>query len=421
MASSTCIIGTDNGFIIKRDGPNHFKVVYASSFDPTTNPNNSCAPCANQEAGAHGYRSLQCEDIQVGWDDPDIVVVHIEDEFSSFPWGGYVYSSDRGETFSEHSPLLKMAYGDPLGLEGINMDNDGGLWAYGDASFPNVPVGARGNWHRSYDGAASWTDLGWSGINGFNPQKTHWIGDGYVWATQVRPNLATTIDIWRETTLGAGLADYSIAKQAGATYSTLAALHGRPGTGRLVAWQPGLSQLTSSTTWPVLSVDISAPLTPILTWSANMPLCNNGEFVQMMLPITHDVVLANTLDAGATPYAKTGGIWRSADGGLTWTQVVANTTKLGLSTPAAGLGIGQLYEDNQRIASPPGDSDEVWAATKPPYVYHSSDAGLTWDIETVDMTIFNGYAGRLPSVWVAIGAVPETISQPTINTTPRAA
>lgn len=411
LANSTCIIGTDNGFIIKRDGPNHFKVVYADSYDPATdNPTNTYSGI-DQGVGPHSYRSLQCEHIEIAWNNPNHIIVHVEDEYAS-DWGGYVYSDDRGESFQRSHPVggygpIFYTFGDSLGSEGFMMDEDGYIWAYSIGEF-SVP---KEDWHKAIEGD-TWVRQ-FAGDNALATSKTHWIGDGYIWGIALNQPAITPLVLHRQAITGGTIVNTTIVKPGSASFGFPAALWGRHGTGRLVGWAPRLNQQAGPSGWPILSIDIRNPFAPTYQWTAT-GLPTTGYIVQMMLPLRNDVVVCNTLNSASS---NDGALWYSGDGGLTWIKTVAETTRLGLQSPGTGFGIDRLSEDNQRIASPPEMPWEVWAATKPPYVYHSRDMGATWEIETVDMSIFDGYLGRLPTVWNSIGALPDGVEGPNLVTT----
>lgn len=411
LAGSTCIIGTDNGFIIKRDAPNHFKVVYADEYDPTSNSTNIYVPGPDQQAGAHGYRSLQCEHVDVAWNNPNHIIMHVEDEFAS-DWGGYVYSDDAGETWQRSHPggpypPIFYTFADSLGSEGQLMDEDGYLWAYSVTEF----IIPKDDWHKAIEGD-TWVRQ-FAGDNASGATRTHWLGDGNIWGIQLNQNLAASLTLTRQAITGGAVStELTIAKPGGASFTTVHCMWGRHGTSRLVGW-PSVFAQTAVQPWPVLSIDITDPFNPTSQWSANNVL-GVGYNVMMMLPLTHDIVVANTLKSSD---GADGALWRSADGGITWTKVVAETSRLSLQPPSSAFGTTKLLEDNERIASPPEMPWEVWAATKPPFVYHSRDGGLSWEAESVNMDIFNGYAGRTPTVWNSIGALPGQEVGPDLVTT----
>lgn len=175
-------------------------------------------------------------------------------------------------------------------------------------------------------------------------------------------------------------------------------LNGTPGTDRLVAWS-----------WddfmPIMTIDITDPDAPAIDWSDYAPF---GEFqlASDVVPVTNQVIIANTYNDDVDEldeYGVRGAIWRSADGGATWGNVVAETTRLGQAQDPEFVGA-----DNEinAIAVDPKNRDNLCVALSVPYVYHSEDMGLTWDFDTVDLSIFDDYLTHVndeyPHEWTGV-------------------
>jgi hypothetical protein len=88
------MLGTDNGFLVRRYGSNDYRLVYADNYAPITNPRSSHP----NGPGPHVYRSLQIE--QISWIlNSQKWIALAEDEFSSGKYAGFLYSEDTGRTW----------------------------------------------------------------------------------------------------------------------------------------------------------------------------------------------------------------------------------------------------------------------------------------------------------------------------------
>lgn len=105
-----------------------------------------------------------------------------------------------------------------------------------------------------------------------------------------------------------------------------------------------------------------------------------------------------------------GSIYRSADGGSTWSNVVPETTQLG-----TGRESGTEGENNNisAVAPDPASTSWVWCCLRPPFVYYSSDQGASWTFESVDLSIFTPYLSGsdvAPENWTGISVVGALIA-----------
>jgi hypothetical protein len=136
-----------------------------------------------------------------------------------------------------------------------------------------------------------------------------------------------------------------------------------------------------------VSIDITNPDSPSFFNSGNNPF--NNQRTLWIQPVTNLVAIAHTLTTANTNL-DSGALWRTTDGGQTWTRVVSTTTHLGNS--------GADTFGGQTIAVDFSDTNSLWAASQAPWVLHSTDQGQTWTEETV-----NGSGADTALEWTTIG------------------
>lgn len=182
-------------------------------------------------------------------------------------------------------------------------------------------------------------------------------------------------------------------------------LNGWHGSNKLVAW----SWINDK---PVLGIDISGG-TPAFTWSDYSPFgsCHGPYDIS---PLADGSLVANTLfiqspndvnDPISHPdqYLK-GSIWRSSDGGATWTEVVAETVELGNATDEDHAG---LDNEISCVAPDPTNGDVVYVAMRPPYVFRSVSSGGGFTRESVPMPV-----SEPPFEWCGVAAIGAGHEQP---------
>ncbi len=116
------------------------------------------------------------------------------------------------------------------------------------------------------------------------------------------------------------------------------------------------------------------------TWVNRALGLNNPDIRSMAVhPINPDIVYVGTADA-LDDTGENGGVWKTTDGGLTWTDLSA---ALGHDPP--------LQKDKPRIiialAIDPQDPEVVYASVQARFggIYRSSDGGITWQRRAVGL------------------------------------
>lgn len=195
-------------------------------------------------------------------------------------------------------------------------------------------------------------------------------------------------ELYRIALDGTGFASFNILP-VGEGLSN-APITGWHGSGRLAIWH-------NFNFGPICSIDISDPNAPVVTH-----MFSEVDFytqfgvdteLQHVQPVTNQIILAMMHDTSDFDPRVPGAIIRSADGGVTWGIVVNFTDQ---------LGHDGYFNEYSNFAVDPDNSNEVWACMAPPYVYHSSDAGATWEVETVDLSQCTPFGGEVPNEWSSI-------------------
>lgn len=396
------MLGSDNGFLARRRGANDYAVAYADEYDQATNPR-SGAP----HPGAHAYRSIQVE--QLSWMiTSDKWIALLEDEFSGGRYAGFAFTTNNAVTWQRSD--LNGSPGDPPPMDSNRLANgldgetspiseDGRIWSIENPASVNT-------WGTS-------SDFGRSFTNQFVPygtpsgSKTYWISDGWIWGIRLNGIVlaGSPYVLNRQAIDGTNTTSFSFTWPSGFSNMQDGAINGYYGTNRLYAW----NYLISSPSH-ILSVDITDPDVPVEAWTLVSSIGLSGsKNIHNIIPITNQIgiMLATDLTFGSSPHSS-GSIWRTTDGGATWTKIVDYTPHLNpIGTPEDGA----LQEDLVRVNT---DGYNVVVAATPPYCYISFDQGATFTEETVDMSIFTGYAGVAPTHWLscAISGPNGTIPPP---------
>ncbi len=134
----------------------------------------------------------------------------------------------------------------------------------------------------------------------------------------------------------------------------------------------------------VIFIDVTNPDNPVAFDTGFYFLPGDSEELgrietQHVQPVTNDVILIFASDAlgyDDEHERVPGAVFRSADGGHTWTQVLDWSWK---------LGFGGYWNEYSNIAINPNDPNQIICGWNPPFVYVSNDMGLTWTEEIVDL------------------------------------
>lgn len=395
------ILGTDNGFIVRRYGANDYRLVYADNYAPGTNPRSS----APNGPGPHVYRSLQLE--QLSWIvSTNRCIALCEDEFSGGKYAGFLNSLDNGKTWQRSdgggSP------GDPppmddnnlaIGLNGETspVDEDGRIW---DLRV-SIDSGPQKAFFTSTDYGISWTEQFLQNTPG---GVTHWVSDGYIWGVKIFMGLAgSPLQLYRISPVNGVTVTYNFAWPGGFTSFNQSGIIGNYAAKRLFIWGWTPQNLTH-----YLNVDVTDPDNPSGTWIAYSTISgySPGKNIIGWAPVTNQkiVMVANNPTFGVGG-PNTGAIFYSSDGGFTWTRVVDYTPKLSyiatLGDPGSILTFG-VFEETPRLST---DGHNVCVAAVPPDVFISTDEGATWTNETMDMNIFAGQAGIGPTHFLSTAIV----------------
>lgn len=386
---STLLVSSDNGFILQHTSPATDTVVYSGGTLGL----------------GHAFESNNITVQPASYNNPQIVAAGVN--FTSEPnaANSRIVSTDGGATWTEYFSDTT-----PAGYNGThsvmakdntynwNVDENGLAW------ISATQTGAPNHKHlfRSVDPEMSaWDDMFDATAAGF-PDNSVYISDGYVWSLALDT-------LYRINTDGSGLLSWVITFPAGAGADVAAAgrysINGWPRTKRLVGWRwasTGMFPTSNLTVPPILSIDLTDPANPTWVFSGDDPF-GSFQAVYDAAPLSNQVLIANALniDAGSPNRRLEGAIWRSTDGGSTWSNVVATTTNLG---DAALFVNAELDNEVSAVAPNPLDATDAWVAPRPPYLYHSADSGASWSIETVDMTVFGPFlaGGVRPLEWTGI-------------------
>lgn len=387
---STVLISTDNGLVAQHESPSTDTVVYSGGTLGL----------------GHAFESNAITVQPAAFNNPQSVAAGVN--YTSEPNGtdSRIVSTDGGATWTEYFSNTT-----PAGFNGLhtdmakdntynwNVDENGLAWMSANATAaPNHK-----HLFRSVDPEMSaWDDMFDATAAGF-PDNSVYISDGYVWSLKndtlyrINPDGSNLLSWVITFPVGAGAES-----AAGGRYS----INGWPRTKRLVGWywtHTGIFPTSHTVVPPVLSIDLTDPDNPSWVFSADDPF-GAWQVIYDAAPIDNQTLILNTLnvDAGSPDLDLIGAIWRSTDGGATWANVVPNTTNLGAAPTFPQVG---LDNEISAVAPNPLDATDVWVALCPPYLYHSSDSGASWSVETVDMTVFDPFLSGgdvRPSEWTGV-------------------
>lgn len=379
VCTMNLLIGTDNGFIIRRSSENNYSVVFAGGglghlneddifYDLQSTINDQRIVWAN--GGGLWYPAWSTNG-GLNWD-------YAEDYATASP------------------PYLDNPYNyGSFGGGGLRheRDNDGNVLGINHLPGLHNPDTNPLIFHRSIDhkGTEYEAVFNWELKTGQAVRSGQsYVADGYVWwsggPTSMFTNRGDEGKLYRIGLDGEGFTSFNILPTG---YGNVP-ITGWNDSHRLVIWQ-------NLSAGPFISVDITDPDNPLLTHhftEIDFETQFSEDYdVQHVQPITNQVILAMIHDPTDFDPRVPGAIIRSDDGGVTWDYVVNFTDQLGHSeynNEYSNFGIN--------ISNP----NEVFAVQAPPYVYHSLDAGETWEVETVDMDIFTPYGGDPPTEWSSI-------------------
>jgi hypothetical protein len=375
VSSPIVILGTDSGYVVRRNGPDDYDIVYTA---PTS-------------LGDHDFEGNELFTFQSTPNSPNEV------------WGSEgsesnpIYSSDGGLTWQEVSTLLPNS-----GLGNLIVkDEDGDLYTFFD---PDLGPGG-GEAHlklcKSTDQGTTWQvvaspfmiDRGAAGIGEASFGFLNMIGD-YIFGVDRHyseyniPSGPFTTDymilvyVKRD---GSGFGHILISASTFDNPNVDTVLHGTmnfgyrvgnpsyPTGGRFYSYDSG------NGTWLV-----EWDITPdnVLTAIVSDPAPFGDETVLDVLPITPKITIAHTFDYNfPTAFAAEwgGAIWiQDRDVSSAWVKVVPTTTDLGDGPSGGGDNI-----DSHTIAVSRTNPDFVVVASAIPYVFISTDSGHTWTRETV--------------------------------------
>lgn len=382
------LLGSDNGFLVRRYGANDYRLVYADDYAPGTNPRSS----APNGPGAHVYRSLQIE--QLSWIlSSEKWVALCEDEFSGGKYAGFLNSIDHGKTWQRSDG--GGAPGDPppmdnsnlaigLNIETSPVDEDGRVWDLA-LSVSSPPERA---YYTSTDYGLTWSERFLETGSG---GRTYWVSDGYIWAIRFAIDLAgSPLQLHRISPVDGATVTTDFAWPGGLGSSNSWAILSNYASHRLFIWPWTPAGMTH-----YLNVNITDPDNPDGTWVAYSTISgySPGTNIIGWAPVTNQkiVMVANNLTFGG----DTGAVFYSSDGGMTWSKVIDYTPDLSYIADNGAFGV---FEETPRLST---DGKNVFLAAVPPNCYISRDYGATWTMETMDMSIFDGYPGIPPTHWLS--------------------
>lgn len=378
------VIFTDNGFAYRRSGQDIYSVVSHGSGIPSASP--------------HAYE----EEIVYGVYSAPNAGAHLAGWGNTGDTRTPIWSSDAGATWTSptyHTLTVPSGFAtlDPIGQDGLSspIDNDGRQYARGFRFSDSHWVLFRTN---SYHPTA-WTqlvDLTAAGIDGSEVSGVC-IADTYLWwvsggGSPDGPAKLNRLDLagtnWQQfdtPDINAGLAG--------------SGLQGYSDTHRLICWQIFGGGGGGN---KILSIDITDPDAPTFSLSAVDPFGASAFNLGVHLfPLTSSIAVALTWDDNDPDADAKGGIWRSTDAGITWTAIEGpSDPHLGNALLAANVGF-----DNE-VSAVAVDGSDIWVVGGCPYLFHSTDLGLTWTEETVDLSLVDGYLDGVddqrPVEWTAI-------------------
>lgn len=358
------LLGTDNNFILKRQASGDYAIVWCGPpgvpLDEVHDTENGIVAFGTLPIGVESNLNQIATFTNY---DPSVVIFS---ELAGDSWDHQYAANISGYRYNNKEAYGLQGYGDSW-----NVDRDGTVVII--TSEPATPF------HIHVIFSANWKGV--SFVDGFDLADTlsetvannvfvMWVDDGWVWTHDW-----STGTLYRMNYLGGDLASWVVSDP-----DFFPGIVGYPGTDRLVLWEINRPAL------PAYSIDISDPDNPVVSTMAPIP---GGRAIWGVAILSNQTILVhaveNALDQGS--------IWRSTDAGASWVQVQADTSNLYFPLSAGD-------NDGQTIAINPLKHTELYCAIRVPYVYHSTDSGLTWTEESVDMGIFG--TANPPVEWDAI-------------------
>lgn len=336
------LIAGDNGYIVKRIGADNYCVVWKGS-DPIDH-------------------SVDSENI--GFSEPP-ADPSAKYKLSTMRDFGQVekilYSQTGGDYWIQGTNLNTLAF--PVASSGElswNVDAIGNIWIVQGSSF-----------YKSTDQGLTFT-LQFASPFGSTPIQNVVIDDTYIWW------LDNATDTLHRCNLD-GTGATSFAAPAGNWLKSMVL--------GMIAIGAVPPQVTISSVMLITVDNLGVP-------SFNVVAPFGTDFIGDVRAVSGDILIART---ETSPARLTGSIWRSTNGGSSWTRVVGPTPNL-----AAPIHSNPV----QSIA---WTEDDVFVAIKVPYVYYSANQGASWTLETVDVGLFD----TAPQEWtgIGIGCTPAIITR----------
>jgi hypothetical protein len=397
---STCLLGTDNGYIIKRTASDTFKVVYA---DNVGDPKDLCGP----GLGPHANYGLPCIECFTQFTERDKVVGYFLCGFNcpgGVAWNYLQSSPDKGETFPVQSHIDGFVSTGYTGFEPPFSDVG---WHFARRCDPAVGLSSfNNNWARSQNwlGIKPWLDTGINSLTSpFSVQQTVFVDRKFIWGMRSVQSGGSN-RLGRTAIDGSGATSFTSAINVSVNPQVL---RGAYSVDKLAQW-------TLDRNEPFAIIDISDPTAPVWNWHAALPSSMRIHQIQI-LDSSHMVALCFPPIASTPAFTEAlGSIWVSANGGVTWEQKVPSTNLLAM--PGQGNPSYTQSSTNMRswmdcINYSYDHPNEVWIGTKYPYVLFSNDFGETWYYDIVSDSTFS--APPVPLYFFSVGCV----DNPSVTTT----